>query len=79
MPSVDTGCSSSLGDDRDLVDLEQKLAEGDINPGVWLCYFPNYDSTSLPSCQDCEAYPVCKYAHDKEPLKCFTTPGRHYR
>ena len=59
--------------------LRDKLEAGDINPGLWFAYFPNCQGGKVPTCQDCEAFAVCPFGHDREPVDCFLRPERRYQ
>ena len=59
--------------------LEQKLESGEIPLGMWISHFPDNPADEVPSCRDCEAFNVCRYNHDMEPIECFSRRERHHK
>jgi len=57
--------------------LQKKIESGKINFGVWFAHFSNLPVDKIPTCKDCAAFNVCIFSHDKEPIDCFSSPGRH--
>ena len=57
--------------------LEKKVERGEIDQGLWIAYFPDVPVHKVPSCEDCQAFNVCRYNHDLEPIECFSKRERH--
>lgn len=62
-----------------LFTLEKRLENGEIDQGLWISYFPDFPINKVPTCEDCEAFDVCKYNHDMEPVECFARRRRHFK